>query len=292
MNKRRAETPKREIRVYAAPQKFEVRKNEDGTRSVAGYFATFNTLSHDLGFREKLLPGAFAQSLRDNPVQCLFNHDNSKLLGRTESGTLRVREDSRGLRFDVNLPDTSYANDLVALMERGDAYECSFAFNVPNGGEQWSELQDGTLLRTISQATLYEGSILVSPAAYPKTSANLRSLPANLRGKLKDIADCEDDPDGPGCKDRKAKREGFDCDDDMPDDVDPDEWEEVCGDDRKRKNRDNGESVDDCDCDCSECEAGNCEQCSDTRCTRDECSNCPAQMRAAHRDLLLRRMRA
>jgi uncharacterized protein len=279
MKKRRVATPEREIRVYAAPQKFEVRKNADGSRSVSGYFATFNTLSRDLGFREKLLPGCFSQSLKDNPVQCLFNHDGGKLLGRTESGTLDVREDSKGLRFDVKLPDTSYANDLVALMERGDAYECSFAFNVPDGGDDWSQMPNGSLLRTISTAVLYEGSILVSPAAYPKTSANLRSLPTDLRSKLRDSDDCDD----------------LDEDDPAYDDLNCDE---------RKKRTDNGETVTDadgtnagdeeddrCDCPCSDCKAGDCDECSNAKCTRDECSQCPAQQRSANRDLLARRLR-
>src|SRR5665213_2218682 len=166
-HKKGAPQSARENRVYAAPQKFEIRTNADGPRSVSGYFATFNTLSHDMGFREKLLPGCFAKSLRTNPVSCLFNHLDDKLLGRTESGTLRVQEDAKGLRFDVTLPDTTYANDLVALLERGDAFECSFGFAVPTGGDAWTEMPDGTLLRTITEAILFEGSILVSPAAYP-----------------------------------------------------------------------------------------------------------------------------
>jgi len=44
---------KHEIRVNLAQHKFEIRKNADGTRSVAGYFATFGTMSHDLGFRNR-----------------------------------------------------------------------------------------------------------------------------------------------------------------------------------------------------------------------------------------------
>jgi phage head maturation protease len=56
---------KRELRVHAAPQQFEIRKNADGSRSVSGYFAKFNVLSHDLGnWFERIAPGAFTTSLR------------------------------------------------------------------------------------------------------------------------------------------------------------------------------------------------------------------------------------
>jgi hypothetical protein len=201
---------KREVRVIATPQKFELRKNADGSRSVTGYFAMFNTLSHDMGFREKLLPGCFKRSLQQNPVSCLFNHLDDRLLGRSESGTLKVWEDNIGLRFDVKLPDTTYAADLIALMERGDAYECSFGFAIPDGGDTWMVMPDGTLLRTISEAILFEGSILVSPAAYPNTSASLRSLPAALRNKLNK----RDGPDD--CDEDKLDEDG-NCPDDEED---------------------------------------------------------------------------
>lgn len=193
------------------------------------------------------MPGCFKRSLQQNPVSCLFNHLDDKLLGRTESRTLQVQEDAKGLRFDVKLPDTTYANDLVVLMERGDAYECSFAFAVPAGGDVWSEMPDGTLLRSISEALLFEGSILVSPAAYPSTSANLRSLPAALRSKLsKRDDDSEFDDD-------------LDCDG-----VDADDLE--C------------EDRDECGCDCAECAEDRCNRCVNERCADERCARdgCPA----------------
>ena len=47
-------------------------------------------------------------------------HDPSRLLARTKSGTLRLEEDSKGLRFELDLPDTTEGRDLLALAERGD----------------------------------------------------------------------------------------------------------------------------------------------------------------------------
>jgi hypothetical protein len=43
----------KEVRVRVAPQRFEVRSNADGSRSISGYAASFNDLSQDLGgFKE------------------------------------------------------------------------------------------------------------------------------------------------------------------------------------------------------------------------------------------------
>lgn len=148
---------KREIRVNLAQQKFEIRKNADGTRSVKGYFATFGTMSRDIGFREVLQQGCFLDSLREQPVSCYRDHDPKMLLGKTTSKTLEVSEDSKGLAFRVTLPNTSYANDLVSLMQRGDSYECSFGFTPASDGDTWSQLPNGEILRTITKATLFEG---------------------------------------------------------------------------------------------------------------------------------------
>jgi HK97 family phage prohead protease len=144
---------------------------------VKGYFAKFNVLSQDLGgFHEMLAPGCFSQSLRENEdVLALVDHDTSKVLARTTSKTLNVNEDNVGLAFDLDLPDTSYARDLQVSLTRGDVSQCSFAFCVPSGGDDWTTLKDGTLLRTINEAILFEGSIVAMPA-YLDTSASLRSM--------------------------------------------------------------------------------------------------------------------
>jgi HK97 family phage prohead protease len=176
--------PQHELRIIKNVRGLEVRRTANGARTISGYFATFNTLSDDLGgFVERIKPGAFTQSLRDNPeVLCLYNHNSDLILGRVSSGTLSVSEDSIGLRFNVTLPDTTYANDLVTLMERGDVAACSFAFNVGEDGDTWEIISD-KLVRTLVSVRLYEGSIVGSPA-YPNTVADLRSCPVALRGKL------------------------------------------------------------------------------------------------------------
>src|ERR1035441_9703279 len=87
-------TSNREVRIHLASQRFEIRKNSDGSRSISGYAATFGDLSEDMGFREVVKPGAFKQSLKDNPdVLCLYGHDDNQILGRVASGTLEIAED-------------------------------------------------------------------------------------------------------------------------------------------------------------------------------------------------------
>jgi HK97 family phage prohead protease len=201
---------KREVRVQVTPQKFEIRSNADGSRSISGYAAVFGSLSEDLGgFREKIAPGAFAQSLRDNPdVLCLYGHDSNQILGRVSSGTLTIAEDSVGLRFTCKLPSTSTANDLIALMERGDLGAMSFGFSLTQGGggDEWTEV-NGQVIRTLTNVVLWEVSVVGQPA-YSATSVDLRSCPVTLRSKL-NLRDETDDDDND--------------DDDLLDDEDTDE---------------------------------------------------------------------
>jgi Escherichia/Staphylococcus phage prohead protease len=216
-------TAKHEVRVHLA-QRFEIRSNSDGSRSISGYAVVWNSLSEDLGgFRETIKPGAFTQSLKDSPdVLAYYSHDSSLILGRVSSGTLTVTEDSIGLHFTCKLPDTSTARDLIALMERGDVSQMSFGFSIPQGGDEWAEV-NGQVIRTVIRAVLYEVSVVGQPA-YSATSVNLRSCPSELRTKLKrndddyddnddnDDLDCDgEDADDPDCEESEDERCAYRC---------------------------------------------------------------------------------
>lgn len=77
------------------------------------------------GFREIIKPGAFDSVLTDD-VRALFNHDPNFILGRSASGTLQLSLDDRGLKYDIDAPDTQTIRDLVlAPMLRGDISQSS-----------------------------------------------------------------------------------------------------------------------------------------------------------------------
>ena len=129
----RRRNPKMEIerRIHTGTG-IEVRRaNADsGVTTLRGYAAKFDTLSEPLfGFREKIAPDAFADVL-ENDVRALFNHDPNHVLGRSAAGTLRVQQDEVGLLYEVDLPDTQAARDLVTSIKRGDVSQSSFAFTV------------------------------------------------------------------------------------------------------------------------------------------------------------------
>jgi len=148
---------------------------------ISGYAATFNSWSKNLGgFREQIAAGAFKRSIQQKAdVKMLFNHAPDNILGRTKSGTLRLMEDGRGLRFMCQLnKDSQQHRDLWGAVKRGDISECSFAFTVPAGGQIWSEGRDSETgetiaLRTLTDVDLVDVSVVTYPA-YDETSADAR----------------------------------------------------------------------------------------------------------------------
>lgn len=166
-----------ELRFAVSP--LEERSSTDGRISMRGYAYRFNELSHDLGgFRERIVPGAGAPSLRQNDVYATFNHDTASLLGRTSSGTLRVGEDREGGWYEIDLPDTTVGRDVAELLKRGDLQGSSFTFRVLDGGQRRAEADDtetGLPIREITAMDVREVGPVVNPA-YPTTQAALRSV--------------------------------------------------------------------------------------------------------------------
>jgi len=169
--------PKLERRAYELQELRVV--GDDGKTRIAGSAAVFNQLSEDLGgFREKIAPGAFKNSLGGD-VRALFNHDANFILGRTKSKTLRLNEDRNGLHFEIDPPDSDWARHVVAAIERGDVSGASFGFRAR--GDDWEEV-DGEIVRTLLDVELFDVSPVVFPA-YPQTDVALRALDDWKKGR-------------------------------------------------------------------------------------------------------------
>lgn len=145
---------------------------EDDKRTLTGYAAVFNQ-DADIGgwWIERISPGAFSPSLNGD-VRALVDHDPGRVIGRTKSGTLRLSEDSRGLKVEIDVPDTSDGNDLWALVERQDISGMSFGFRVTK--QSWDETGE-IPIRTIEEVELFEVSAVAFPA-YEGTEIGKRSL--------------------------------------------------------------------------------------------------------------------
>ncbi len=163
-----------ERRAYEITE-LRVQRGDGQGVKVGGYAALFNSESVDLGgFTERIAPGAFAGSLgRD--VRALLNHNPDLLLGRTKSGTLRLAEDTRGLGFELDLPETQLGRDTAALIERRDLSGMSFAFRTLK--DTWAKVGPGKWMRTLLDLELIDVSPVTFPA-YPETEVGLRSADA------------------------------------------------------------------------------------------------------------------
>lgn len=150
----------------------EVRAEGDSIR-VSGYAAVFNEDANIGGmFLERIAPGAFRDAIGRDDVVFLVNHDGLPM-ARTRSGTLTIREDSRGLYMETELdPEDPDVKSIVPKMKRGDLDKMSFAF-MPEV-EEWDDSGD-IPVRTIKEARLFDVSIVTSPA-YDGTDIGLRSL--------------------------------------------------------------------------------------------------------------------
>lgn len=143
---------------------------------LVGYAAVFNAPSQDLGgFTEIVRPGAFTRTLKsDRDPLALVQHMPQLVLGRRSAGTLRLQEDQRGLAFEIDVPDTTAARDLLVSVERGDVRGASFAFTTPAGGDRW-EIRGDKMVRELIDVELHEITITAQPA-YLDTSVARRSF--------------------------------------------------------------------------------------------------------------------
>lgn len=148
-------------------------------RRLEGYAATFGQTTRIADFAEVIMPGAFKGSLDGRDILALADHDAAKVLARTRSKTLRLAEDSRGLAFDLDLPDTQAGRDVLILAERGDLGGMSFGFTVPPNGEQWHGE-----LRELRAVELHEISVVSAWPAYDNTTVTARARGAIPHSRL------------------------------------------------------------------------------------------------------------
>ncbi|MEI0488862.1 HK97 family phage prohead protease [Brachyspira pulli] len=151
------------------------KSTEEEPLKLRGYAIIYNSLSEPLYgdlFRERINRGAFTKSLLENDQVCLWGHDTRYVLGRKSAGTLILREDDKGLYFEVSLPNTTWARDLKESVDRCDIKQMSFGFKVVR--ENWIDNKEtlkeyGMPIREVEEITLHEISLVTFPA-YTETN--------------------------------------------------------------------------------------------------------------------------
>ncbi|CUN16648.1 HK97 family phage prohead protease [Turicibacter sanguinis] len=163
----------------------EFRSIEEGSRNLIGYASTFDenyTLLHDCWgekFFERVRPGAFTKTLRENEVFMLVNHNWNQVVGRT-GVNLTLSEDEHGLRFEIDVPNTTDGEDLLENVRLGLITGCSFGFDITKEKVRWDD--DWNFYRDIEEVRLYEVTATPIPA-YQSTTIEARSGEANFSVK-------------------------------------------------------------------------------------------------------------
>lgn len=166
----------------------EVEMRDDGKPSkIHGYAAVFyveddETTQYQLwpGVVERIMPRAFNRALKDkDDVRGLFNHNPDQVLGRTSAKTMKLTKDTRGLRYEIDPPNTTIGMDTAESINRGDVSGSSFSFTVDDDGQKWVRKMndDGSSvdIREIhSVKMLYDVGPVTFPA-YSGTTTGLRS---------------------------------------------------------------------------------------------------------------------
>jgi HK97 family phage prohead protease len=152
----------------------EIRAETGETPHLKGYAAKFGILT-DMGwFKEKIKAGAFDEVLKDSDARALKNHDPNLLLGRESSGTLRLESNSVGLKFEIDVPDTTTGRDTLEEVRRGDLAGCSFGFTVSE--DAWMHKEGEKSERTILRIDrLFDVGPVTFPA-YEDTTVVARSV--------------------------------------------------------------------------------------------------------------------
>ena len=165
-------------------------KKDSEKKVIQGYAVVFDSWT-DISswgeiWKECIRKGAFTQSLKENSILALYNHDFNNVLARKDVN-MKLVEDDKGLYFEIELPDTTQGNDLYELIDKKIVNQCSFSGYVRKN--LWSEDNGGNVLREILEIDLIEITITPIPAyevteAEVKRSREFKSTKENKEDKL------------------------------------------------------------------------------------------------------------
>lgn len=149
---------------------------EGEKRIISGYGSLFYdgteaTEYQYYDIRERVMSGAFDRAIKEDDTRSFFNHDANMILGRTLAGTTRLSTDSKGLRYEIDIPNTTAGNDTWESVNRGDVSGASIMFRAVS---MWEEDGDTWIRNVTAIEPLYEVGPVVFPA-FVNTTASTRS---------------------------------------------------------------------------------------------------------------------
>jgi HK97 family phage prohead protease len=188
------------VRAFIDPEAVHLRA-DDGVddsagRTLYGRFAVFNRWTeinsfYEGNFLERIAPGAAERTINEHRdrVKVLYDHGFDPMLGNKPLGPIReLREDAKGVYYEVPLIDASYNDEFILPAARAGLLGASFRFRVT--GEEWVEPRDVSKYnpkklkeRTITDFDLYEFGPVTFPA-YAEASAGVRATTDSFVGRM------------------------------------------------------------------------------------------------------------
>ncbi len=126
-----------------------LRQREDGGQVLYGFGAVYydgtprTEFQLRPGLRERIMPAAFERAIQEDDIRALFNHGIDNLLGRTGAKTMRIRNESQGPFYEIDLPETDIGQRVKVNVERGDISGASWGFIVGPGNSEFIQAEDG-----------------------------------------------------------------------------------------------------------------------------------------------------
>lgn len=182
--------PPRENLIRATGDEDSLSVRRDGSSEMpvlTGYAAVFDrwteiASSVEGHFMERIAPGAFAKTITEgrDQIRSLLNHGRDPQVGNKPLGpVIELEEDAHGLRYAVQLLDTSYNRDLIPALDAG-LYGSSFRMQVQRDDvvgrpKKTAQNPSGIMERTIQEVRMPEFGPVTFPA-YQDATAGLRSM--------------------------------------------------------------------------------------------------------------------
>jgi HK97 family phage prohead protease len=150
-------------------------------RTVKGYAAVYDTpwnqdLIDTMGYVESIARGAFRKALsRSSNVPLLWQHERRDMLATTKGGTLRLKEDPRGLAFEADLPENSLGDYVLSMIKSGDVHGMSYGMETLPADSR-IERRNGIPHRIIQNVQRLIDTTMTYEPSYDAATVELRSM--------------------------------------------------------------------------------------------------------------------
>ena len=156
-------------------------------RKLGGYINVVERASETLyskqrgkWFKETIKAGTFTRALQKNDsIPMLLEHDWDRQIAHTANGTLELREDAIGLRFDAIVDEDTFKE-----IQQRNITSCSFGFKVNE--QAFEDVNPKLEKRYISNIDLFEVSLVANPA-YVGSLVEQRNMEKALEDMEKEV---------------------------------------------------------------------------------------------------------